>query len=84
MNTRNPKPESDTPPTVLNNDIAQRAYEIYLQNGKKCGLSLSNWLLEERDLKITTQQPDKDSGGGYHETHEGHDGFTKKTALMTA
>ena len=42
---------SATPPAPCHNDIARRAYEIYVQRGCQQGQCQQNWRQAERDLR---------------------------------
>jgi len=38
-------------PTITENDLRQRAYEIYLHRGPNPGNEIEDWLQAERELK---------------------------------
>ncbi len=38
-------------PTLTENDLRRRAYEIYLQRGPNSGDEIGDWLQAERELK---------------------------------
>jgi hypothetical protein len=38
-------------PTITEDDVRQRAYEIYLQRGLNPGDEIGDWLQAERELK---------------------------------
>jgi hypothetical protein len=38
-------------PTITENDLRRRAYEIYLERGPKPGNQIGDWLQAERELK---------------------------------
>jgi len=42
-----------TGPPVSLDDVAQRAYELYIQRGGEHGYDLDDWLQAERELRAT-------------------------------
>ena len=38
-------------PTITENDIARRAYDLYLARGREDGHDVEDWLAAERELK---------------------------------
>jgi hypothetical protein len=54
---RTPRPAAQKvelkPPTITENDLRDRAYEIYLKRGLNPGSEIGDWLQAERELKAT-------------------------------
>jgi hypothetical protein len=46
-------------PTYVDQQIRERAYEIYLARGGQDGNEVSDWLAAERELKGSNQQQGK-------------------------
>jgi hypothetical protein len=46
-----PKPTPPLPPTPSSEEIARRAYEIYLARGGAAGHEQEDWLQAEKELK---------------------------------
>jgi hypothetical protein len=47
----NGRPKQASPSMPTHDDIARRAYEIYLKNGRRQGKSEQNWLQAEHELR---------------------------------
>ena len=47
----NGRPKQASPSMPTHDDIARRAYEIYLRNGRRQGKSEQNWLQAEKELR---------------------------------
>ena len=43
------------PATVTNNDLARRAYDLYLARGREDGHDMDDWLQAERELRNATR-----------------------------
>ena len=50
--TAKPRPAAAYTPTPAHGDIANRAYEIFLQRGAQHGQDFEDWLAAERELQI--------------------------------
>jgi hypothetical protein len=50
---------NNTHPTYVDQQIRERAYEIYLARGGQDGNEVSDWLAAERELKGSNQQQSK-------------------------
>jgi DUF2934 family protein len=48
---RGQKPAIDTATNFSQNDIARRAYDLYLARGREPGHQLEDWLQAEQDLR---------------------------------
>jgi hypothetical protein len=65
-----------TPPT--HDDIAKRAFEIYVKTGRRQGRCKHNWLQAEQDLRnedkaaCRSAQCSKESSEGLHQHHHHH------------
>jgi hypothetical protein len=49
-------------PEITQEDIAKRAYEIYLQRGGMEGADLEDWLIAERELLSAQERSDRTTG----------------------
>ncbi len=47
-----------TRPTISEDDVRFRAYELYLQRGATPGNELADWLQAERELRQGSRRPD--------------------------
>lgn len=48
---RGPKPVIDTAINISQNDVAGRAYDLYLARGREPGHQLEDWLQAEQELR---------------------------------
>ncbi len=53
------KPKTPIQPDITHEQIAMRAYELFLQEGCAHGQHLDHWLRAERELSALTEQPPK-------------------------
>ena len=53
------KPKTPVQPDITHEQIAMRAYELFLQEGGAHGQHLDHWLRAERELSALTEQPPK-------------------------
>ena len=53
------KPKTPIQPDITHEQIAMRAYELFLQEGGAHGQHLDHWLRAERELSALTEQPPK-------------------------
>jgi len=50
--TPKPRPATTFTPAPTHDDIAMRAYELFLQRGAQHGQDFEDWLAAERELQI--------------------------------
>jgi hypothetical protein len=53
------KPKTPLQPDITHEQIAMRAYELFLQEGGAHGRHLDHWLHAERELSAFMEQPPK-------------------------
>ena len=53
------KSQAPVQPDITHEQIAMRAYELFLQEGCAHGQHLDHWLRAERELSALTEQPPK-------------------------
>jgi Protein of unknown function (DUF2934) len=42
-------------PSVTNNDVARRAYDLYLARGREHGHDVDDWMQAERELRASSE-----------------------------
>jgi len=57
--TAKSKPQTLVQPDIAHDQIAIRAYELFLQDGGVHGRHVDHWLRAERELAVVAQQPPK-------------------------
>ncbi len=44
-------------PSLANNDVARRAYDLYLARGREHGHDVDDWMQAERELRASSATP---------------------------
>lgn len=75
-----PPPSSFDRPTITHDQIARRAYELWLAEGCPGGRDIDNWIEAERQLRTGSQREATDEEGLAVEVEKQLDELTERPA----